>query len=313
MGQSNSTTVQTYIDNSTEIRSAVELNIKNGARTELNNSNTNSVSLGIGSLSDCCGAFADIPAKGNLTDEEYQVLLNNNQKALQQCQESARQVRVECNLDINQSIISKISVSQAVTSQSNAELINSIMNEIENKVEEVVKQKNDAGLLSTIQSASSDSDIINNVNNSIRADLSAGLNVQTQSNIRAVSGQNNNSNILFCAGTFSGNSCRINQSTSIETYIDNIVHTVADIVSNNLEAQQIASVAKTTQQQENTNFISDFFNSLSGFVKVIIAAIGGFILVALLLGVVVVLRGVSHHPTHGSALRASGYNYSVKK
>jgi hypothetical protein len=240
-----------------------------------------------------------------MSDDTYNTIVESRIQAFAICTSATKDLVVECDLNVSQSATADIMLTQEVTSDANAALINSLMTKINAKVQEVIEQKNDTGILSDIFGESNDSNITNNIDNSIRADLSIKLNQQSQAQARSSSGQANTANISYCAGHYTGKDCTITQNTSLELYITQVVSLAAKVVSENAMAQDVAEIASVSVSQTNTNWLSDFIAALSMMEKIIIIAIIAIVIIAIIFALVIVLRSM------GSSGKSNGADYSV--
>lgn len=306
MGSSNSTNVSNYINNSTSIQSSVELNLKANSNVVVNSNATNEIKLSIGSTLNCCGALNEgIIQQSNESLAAYQIRVNARNVAYSVCVRGLADAKYECGFGVTQNAVSKLTISQDVTSEANAQLINDLMTRINSKVQEVIEQKNDSGILSDLFGESNTSNITNNIDNSIRADLSASLNQEAQAQARSSSGQTNTAAINLCSGSYSGDKCTVSQDSSIDVYITQVIGLAAKIVSDNKMAQNVSTVSKANVSQTNTNWLSDFINALTMMEKVIIIAIIAIVIGAVIFAVVIVLRSM------GASGKHNGADYSV--
>jgi len=290
MGSSNSSSVKQFIDNSTDIRNSVSVSIKSGATTQSTSTQVNAANIRVGVASDCCSGLSPVSELA--------------------CVSNLKNATIVGDLNISQTISGKVLVSQTVTDESHVALLNDVLTSVSNKVTEVLEQKNDEGILSSVFGQDNESDIQTRVDNSIRADLEVKFTKETQSKIRSASGQINASNPIVC-GSIQAKNLNISQNLTMDLYIENVLSSISDIISNNKEAQNIANVATATAKQTNTNFISDFADSLSTIAKAIIIGIVAVVVIALILGVVLMLRkkGGMGGLDSGSAYGGSGSAY----
>ena len=310
MGSSNSTNITNYINNSTDIKASVTSSVTATSTVSSNSNASNVVNFSVGG-SDCCVAFANPPPRPpDTSDAVYVALIDAQKEKFATCEENAKNSVAHCDLKINQTGSSTIRISSVVTAKSNQELINSVINTMKTDIDNLVKQNNDSGILSDIFGEDNMSNISTTITNSFKTSLSTSLTQTVQSNLRSVSGQENTAKVSLCGGVMDGKDCEINQENSINVYVKNILGSIASAAVDNEEVVKFATAVKTASKQENTNFLSDFVNSLSAMEKVIIIGIVVIVLAAMVFGLVIMVRKKSHHKD-GRSYHPSGADYSV--
>ena len=307
MGSSNSTAISNYINNSIEINNAVSSSVKAGSTISFNSQAKNIVDFSAGDK-ECCEAFSkSITKTSEMSDAVFKSLTDAQTVKYHDCISQSQPV-VTCNLNITQTGSSKVRISSDVTTKSNIDLINSVISHLKNDLNDMVNQTNDTGIFSDAFGSDNNVAVVNRVVNSFKSTLSVDLNVEVQSNIRSVSGQTNHAKISFCTGTFNGNDCTVTQDVSIDTYVKNIVGAISNAAIKNTEIQEFTTAIKTSVKQKNTNWLSDFMEDISIAEKAVIILIIGSVIIALVFGLVIIMRRLNHHTGNDYSIRDRGYD-----
>lgn len=275
MGSSNSTAIQHYVNNDTEISSAISSSIEVDSSTATANYQVNSTTVNVGTVGSCC--------KG-LSGNDLTICVKNMTVP------GSTSAEMDCNLDITQSGNIQIKVSKTVTVSSNATLISNVMNQLQSQIEDTVRQNNDSGVLSGIFGESNDENISTKITNSLRDDMSVKLSQKIQSQLRSTSGQDNKSNINLCSGVLKGSQCNVNQDFSFNLYSVNVLGAVANITSQNEDVQKLVQNSKSFSKQTNTNWLSDIINDMGLAEQIIIFGILAVVILCIIFGMVALLR-----------------------
>lgn len=304
MGQSNTTNIKNYINNSTNIRQTVSTTVRVGSNPQSTTNQSNNVKISVGSA-ECCVSPATL-GDSKLPDESdaaYKIRLSSRNEAYRICTSAIKEAVLDCDINIKQNNLARIQITSKVTSASNNTLKNDIAKQVRAELDNLTQQSNTEGILSAVFGAENENNTETNVDNSINASLDTSLTTETQSNLRQLSGQNNNGSINVCAGTVNGKRCDIDQFSSVDTYVTNIVGTVAQSMSENKDIQAVASRLKNVTKQKNTNFLSGLIDSLGGiFGAIAVGIIAIIIVIAVCVGIIMVMR---------SSRSKKGYDVSV--
>ena len=297
MGSSNSTSIQHYVNDSVSIKTAVTSSIEVEANTSTANYETNNNKITVGDRAVCCKGFtgADLLACFSSYDVpgSYPAALKCGKRGLQISQSGALQIKV----------------SKAVTTASNATLIANVMNKLNNKVSDLVKQNNNSGILSNIFGESNDTSVTTKITNSLRSDMEVHLSQKIQANLRSQSGQTNHNTLTLCSGEITGDGCKISQTFSFGLYVSNVLGAVANTAANNKDAQKLVNATKSNVSEKNTNWLSSLIESLTKMEKIIILGIMAAVVIAIVFGFVLMVRGHSDH-IQGSDY-SKGQDYSI--
>lgn len=286
MGQSNSTIVRNYINNSTTVQNSVSSAIHANTNTSTTTQGNNTAIINVGSINECC-------TKGLNPD-----LAPSLQKIIvDECSKAVQNLEVNCDLSVTQKQVATVTVSQEVTAENNAQLKSAIQTSIKEQLNTISKQNNTASVLQSVFGGKNNSDTQNNIDNSIKSSLDISLSTDVQTRLRTVSGQTNLTKYNFCGGKIESKMCVIDQSTSINTYVTNIVSTVAESMANNQDMQNVANAVKTQNSQKNTNFIAGIIDSLGNIAMAwILLGLGLVALIGVTIIIVSLIRSTkSHH------------------
>lgn len=276
MGSSNSTSIKNYVTNSVEINQTVASSINVAANTYTANYQLNKNTINVGVPSKCCQDGTELEKVACIG------LFKGGGAGTMDCGVDG--------IDISQSGKMDIKITKKVTAESNSELINSVAQQMQATIAGLVKQNNDSGVLSGVFGQKNDTEITNQISNSLKSDLTVKMTTNVQSSIRSASGQENENELNVCLGQLKAGSCTINQDFSFNLYIVNVVGAIGNISSQNTDVQKLATNVKDTTEQTNTNFLSDFASGLGKMGQAVIIAVIGFVAVAAIFALVFFLR-----------------------
>lgn len=277
MGSSNSTNIQNYVNNNTDIRSAINANFSASGSSKNVTFGNQTTSVTVGDASQCCAG---------LTGTDLSACISNTGNTTMKC---------GSGISINQTGIYNMVVTQTVTASTNASLVTAIQAATTAQIQNLVNQNNDASLISAFTNAKNSSDVVSICTTSLNKDLEVGISQAMQSSIQNSSGQTSSLNFLFCSGLIESDQCTFGQTFSISLYTTNVLGAVANITSKNSLIQTLAAHVKNTSGQTNTNVLSDLIKALGKFEQVIVIAIIGVVILGAIFLLFEMVRSFKGH------------------
>ena len=184
----------------------------------------------------CCYALDPVhlirPPK--YRDDEFESLVSKRERELKLCRDAAKYSASSCNLN-PQSSPSHILQSIAMTHDTLNGMINIIVDIIMSWVE---------AWMADPRNVLDNSFVITGIRASVTNSITSELTLDIISNLRDMSGQDNHSYINMCGGVLSGKMCALNQDSSIEMYISNVVGSIASICSRNTVLNRLYNAVK---------------------------------------------------------------------
>jgi hypothetical protein len=299
-GNSSKQTLKEYITNSADFQSTVKttLNLTNTSQTSVRSVNNLSI---VNGGSACCTypttttttTMEQDPAFPNdKTKTKPKVTTVTGTGTLPNCDPTKLNPTMNCkNFTIGQSISSNVNVINSVDSSYTQNLASKIQETASNQISDTLKNAQTNDLLSGFGNKSKQ-DIEDTINNSLKVVLTKEVVTNIVNSAVATQNMENKSQILNC-GTFGtpDTDCTFDQNIAINLLVNNILSSIANVVSNDATLADYANKLLVVAEQEQTGPIGAFFKAIGTIGIVIISIIAGVIFLIMIVGLFLLLRG----------------------
>lgn len=238
---SDDTSIKNYIRSDVDIKSTVETMIQSGTTTQVDVNQSNNSNPDIYPLS-CCvqngKSFCDINEirKEKVCNGTFSIIQSNKAQV---------------------SVISNLSQT-TITDQQN-KVTSIIANKLKSELDKYSQQ--DINIISNILGKQSATDIVNNIQTSVKQDLATKLDVSTVNSIFQSNVQANNSSFIVC-GPLTTGACTINQDNLIDLQISNYLNAMANVVQDNQAVTDLKNQIDSVLKKKDVGIIGGIMDGL---------------------------------------------------